>query len=75
VITKIHVNQHAIRANQGKRGQPVITVKDYQRNRKTDEARIIDANGNVVARIVYNPDKPLDCGAKCWVETSLEVRT
>lgn len=72
--TRIHVNQHNIKRNKGKRGLPVITVKDYKQNRKGDEAEILDKRGVVVARIVYRPDKPLSCGAKCWIETELEVR-
>lgn len=73
--TRIHVNQHNIRANakDGKR-RPCITVKDYKRNRKTNLAEIVDASGAVVARFIYSPDKPLSCGARLWVETELEVR-
>lgn len=72
--TRIHVNQHAIKANKGQLGLPVLTIKDYKRNRKADTAEVLDSQGNVVCRVVYRPDDPLDCGAKCWVETDLEVR-
>jgi flagellar biosynthesis/type III secretory pathway ATPase len=72
--TRIHVNQHNIRANlKNGESSPVITVKDYKDNRKTNKAEIVDANGNVVAAIVYRPDKPLSCGARVWIETELEV--
>ena len=30
---------------------------------------IDDAYEEVVARVIYSPNKPLDCGAKCWIET------
>jgi len=70
--TRIHINQHHIRANKGRRGLPVVTVKDYKQNRKTDTAKIMH-DGVEVARIVYRPEKPLSCGAKCWVETEYEV--
>ena len=70
--TRIHINQHNIRANKGGKGLPVVTVKDYKQNRRTDEAVII-YDGKEVARIVYRPDHPLSCGAKCWVETDCEV--
>ena len=73
VKTKIHVNQHNIRANSKGGNLPVITVKDYKRNRKANSAEIIH-EGEVIARVVYSPDKPLSCGAKVWVETELEVR-
>jgi hypothetical protein len=73
VLTRIHVNQHNIRANAAKKGNlPVLTVKDYRRNRKGDTARILH-DGEEIARVVYRPDKPLACGAKCWIETSQEV--
>jgi len=71
--TRIHVNQHNIRANRGGTGLPVLTVKDYKQNRRGDTAEVVDATGNVVARVVYRPDHPLPCGARCWVETDLEV--
>lgn len=73
--TKIHVNQHNIRANSKGADKPVITVKDYKENRKTNTASIVDKNGDVVASIIYSPDKPLPCGAKVWIETELTVKT
>jgi hypothetical protein len=29
--------------------------------------------GSKVCTVIYNPDKPLSCGAKVWVETTSEV--
>jgi hypothetical protein len=49
-------------------------VKDYRQNRLADDVEIVDASSTVVARIVYRPEAPLDCGARVWVETDLEVR-
>lgn len=72
MITKIHVNQHNIRANNKGEDLPVITVKDYKQNRKANGARIL-YNGECIARIVYSPNKPLACGAKVWIETECEV--
>lgn len=71
--TRIHVNQHNIRANNKGADEPVITVKDYKANRKVNRAEIVTAEGEVVATVVYSPDKPLSCGAKVWIETELEV--
>jgi hypothetical protein len=72
--TIIHVNQHTIRRNHktGAR-EPCLTVKTYKDNRPANSAVIRDADGNEVARVVYRPDKPLGCGARCWIETSLTV--
>lgn len=67
MITRIHVNQHNIKANAKGANLPVLTVKDYKRNRKCNEVRF--TNGVVV----YSPDKPLSCGAKVWIETHQPV--
>ena len=67
--TRIHVNQHKIRANK-KHGtnDPVITVKTSKSNTYGHEVVI---NGS--SRVIYSPDKPLSCGAKVWIETESEV--
>lgn len=74
--TIIHVNQHVIKSNR-KTGQidPVLTVKTYKSNTYAHEAIIKDKDGSEVARIVYNPQKPLSCGAHVWIQTQLEVET
>jgi len=73
--TRIHINQHNIKYNNKSTGdiKPVITAKDYTQNRKGNDVLILDDDGEVVARVIYSPDKPLDCGAKCWIETFNEV--
>jgi len=72
--TIIHVNQHVIRRNT-KEGtdDPCLTVKTYKDNRYANNAIIRDKDGNEVARVVYSPHKPLGCGARCWIETQLQV--
>ncbi len=82
MLTRIHVNQHNIKRNRAllsrgilapSRREPVLTVKDYKRNRLCNDAVIRDRDGRAVARIIYRPDKPLACGAVCWIETNSEV--
>jgi hypothetical protein len=68
MITKIHVNQHNVRANAKGADLPVLTVKTYKENTRCNEVLI-----NGPSRVVYSPDKPLSCGAKVWVETEAEV--
>jgi hypothetical protein len=67
--SRIHVNQHAIRANRKDGGhRPVISVKTYRSNRY--------AHGVVIhgpSRLVYRPDRPLPCGARLWLETDAQV--
>ena len=71
----IHINQSVIRANK-KNGEenPVITCKTYKENIYAKELEILDESGNVVAKVVYSPDKPLSYGARVWIETHHEVR-
>lgn len=73
--TIIHINQHVIRANK-KNGEenPVITCKTYKENIYAKEVEILDESGNVIAKVIYSPDKPLSCGARVWIETHNEVR-
>ena len=71
--TKIHVNQHNIRANNKGADLPVITVKDYKQNRKSFQADILDDDRNVIAKVVSRPNNPLSCGATVWIETEQEV--
>ncbi len=67
--TRIHVNQHIIRANaRSEDRDPPLTVKDYKRNRKAWSVEVLGPS-----RVVYSPDKPLSCGAKVWIETESEV--
>ena len=65
----IHVNQHVIRKNHktGER-EPVLTVKSYKANRYGHNVRV---NGPCVIR--YEPDAPLSCGARVWIETEADV--
>lgn len=77
--TKIHVNQHFIKAN-GKRIKedpemtpdqliPVITLKQTNRN---DMGYQMEIHGP--CRIVYKPYEPLPCGAHLWIETYKPVQ-
>ena len=69
MITRIHVNQHVIRANK-KTGanDPVLTVKTNKENRYAHEVTVKGPS-----RVVYSPEKPLSCGARVWIETEGEV--
>lgn len=68
--TRIHVNQHVIKANrQNGTNDPVLTVKTYRGNVYAHEVQI-----DGPSKVVYSPDKPLDCGARVWIETDARVR-
>jgi hypothetical protein len=66
---RIHINQHVIRAN-AKNGtnDPAITVKTYRNNYYAHRVEIDGASS-----VVYSPDKPLNCGARVWIETDAPV--
>lgn len=66
--TRIHVNQHNIRANAKGEDLPVLTVKTYKENTRCNEVVI-----HGPSRVVYSPEKPLSCGAKVWVETEADI--
>lgn len=71
-LSRIHVDQHAIRRNAKGASDPVITVKQGKKNTKGFSAEIWDGD-RMVARVVYSPNNPLSCGAKVWVETFMDV--
>jgi len=65
----IHINQHVIKSNKkNNESKPVITVKTYKSNEYAKEVKI---KGPSIVK--YSPNKPLSCGANCWVETKSEV--
>ena len=65
----IHINQHKVKRNRKvNEREPVITVKSYKNNVYCNEVKILGPS-----KVVYRPDKPLPCGAHCWVETESEV--
>lgn len=67
--TIVHVNQHVIRANRlNNKLDPVLTVKTYKSNLYAHEVII-----HGPSKMVYSPDKPLNCGAHVWCETEAIV--
>lgn len=70
-IKQLLVNRHRLAHNK-KHGSddPVLSVQQSTkpRVRYADEVDILDAAGNVVARLVHRPERPLKCGATVWIE-------
>ena len=67
--TIIHINQHTIKNNRKTKSRdPVITTKTYKSNERFKEVYISGP-----CKVIYSPDKPLDCGATVWIETQAEV--
>ena len=64
-VTRIHVNQHNIRANKKNNSDlPVVTVKKGKQNIYGHTVKIAGPSA-----VVYSPENPLGCGARVWVET------
>ena len=70
-ITRVHVNQHVIRAN-AKNGEnnPVFTIKSRGKNTYAHSVKVVGE-----MELIYSPNKPLSCGAKVWIETKGEIIT
>ena len=70
MIKRIHINQHNIRHNAKNPDdlRPVVSVKTSTGNHKGFNATVHGA-----VNIVYSPDKPLSCGARCWIETNTDT--
>ena len=68
-MKRIHVNQHVIRSNKknGLENAP-ITVKSGKKN---IYGKSVSISGP--SQVVYQPDKPLSCGARLWIETKSDV--
>ena len=67
--TRVHVNQHIIKANRKKnKKDPTLTVKTYKSNKYAHEVSI-----DGPCKVIYSPDKPLSCGAEVWIETQAKV--
>jgi|TARA_Y100000310_G_scaffold310040_1_gene354775 hypothetical protein len=69
-IKRIHVNQHNIKANKkNQENKPVLSCKTSASNDYGHEVAILDKDGAEVARVIYSPNRPLSCGARCWIVT------
>ena len=68
-MKRIHVNQHVIRSNKtkGLENAP-ITVKSGKKN---VYGKSVSISGP--SQVVYQPGKPLSCGARLWIETTSDV--
>lgn len=70
----IHVHQARIRKN-SKSGtaDPPIIVRTYKGVEYGNHIVLKDRAGQLVAEIIYRPQEPLSCGARCWIVVPDEV--
>ena len=76
-MNHIHINKSNIDTNRRLRRDlmPVIVVEREYGTEEAWKADIVDKFGDVVARVVYDPNKPKADGARVWIETEYEVKT
>lgn len=60
--TVIHIHQQRI-----KKGLPAIIVRTYKGVTYTRKVEFGDG------AVLHQPEKPLDCGARVWIETKGQV--
>lgn len=65
----IHINRNVIQWN-AKHGAniPVCRVSE---GKETKYGRTVDIHGP--SKMIYDPDNPLKCGAKLWIETEADI--
>ena len=65
----IHINRNIIQQN-AKNGtsEPVCRVQEGNKVSYCMRVKILGPS-----EMIYSPDKPLECGAKLWIETEAEL--
>lgn len=65
----IHINSHIIRSNINSDVKlPPISVRKTRSGKVISRHFELDIKGP--CKIIYNPNKPLPCGARVWIETT-----
>ena len=65
MTVKVNVNRNVIAANR-KNGTNEPPFSIYRSGKRVERALEVRLEGDV--RLVYRPDKPLNCGATVWLE-------
>jgi hypothetical protein len=69
-MTRIHINKHILDSNRTNNEQePIIAVR--RGSSPPDYYHQVHISGE--SNVVYNPDKPLNCGAVLWIEVNPEI--
>lgn len=72
-IKRIHVQRHNLSNNtKNDTHLPVFSVQTSKGVKHGHRFKVLDDDGKVVLEGVYAP-KPLNCGARVWLETRLAV--
>ena len=73
-LKRIHVNRHTLASNK-KHGvsDPAIGVEESGCKKRYGSRIDILYEGVVVASVIHRENRPLKCGARCWIETRLDI--
>lgn len=72
-IKRVVVNKHVVKANlKNDARDPVLSVQQSDSITYGNRVDIIH-KGEVVATLMYRPEKPLKCGASVWLECRCDV--
>ena len=73
-LKRIHVNRHTLASNK-KHGvsDPAIGVEESGCEKRYGSRIDILYEGVVVASVIHRENRPLKCGARCWIETRLDI--
>lgn len=69
-LSRIHVRRDVI-VKDRKQGTSSPAIGVETRGMRKRYGHTVTIKG--ASRVVYNPDKPLSCGARCWMETYAPV--
>lgn len=72
--TIVNVNRHHVAHNEKHPDKkPVLSVKTYCTTDYGNTVEIWGQDGKLAAVLKYDPEHPLDCGARVWLESHNEV--
>lgn len=67
------VKKDAIRKNRDTLSDPILVLYTKEGVFLGWSGSILDSENRVACKFVYSPAKPLNCGARAWIETQSEV--
>lgn len=73
-VVHVHRQTLALNIKSGRRDPVVIARRKHGEGViRSNRINILDAKGQIAATIVCDIDKPLKCGARCYIETRNQI--
>jgi hypothetical protein len=74
-LKRIHVNRNVLASNKKHgRNHPGLGVEERGIRKRYGHRVDILHEGRVIASVIHTEEKPMKCGARCWIETEADVR-